>query len=94
MGSIALLRQTLYDAQWYKNTSEKETNLSLEALLNQLNNGTLFFEANDHLEIQRAEKIAEEFDLSFNYIGSGSEYKITSELKGTHGVLTNNLPEA
>ena len=94
MGSIALLRQTLYDTQWYENTSEKETNLSLEALLNQLNNGTLFFEANDHLEIQRAEKIAKEFNLSFNYLGSGTEYKIVHELTGKHVVLPINFPEA
>ena len=47
MGSIALLRQTYYDAQWYKISGiQSERNLSLESFL-QLQNFPSFFETDD-----------------------------------------------
>ncbi len=81
MGSIALLRQTLYDAIWYEKHFDKtQVNLSLDALTKLLDK-TIFFNTNDVLEILRGEKIANEFSLDFNYFGSGNEYQYIKELK-------------
>lgn len=79
MGSIALLRQTLYDLKWYQHATHKENNLSLDALLNQIKD-TVIFQTEDKYEILRAQKIANEFGLQFIYIGSGNEYEILDEL--------------
>lgn len=94
MGSIALLRQTFYDAEWYKkNVTEK--NISLESLNNQLQEN-LIFSTTDKLEILRAKKIADEFGFDFNYIGSGNEYEIIEQLQGVNStiILPINFPNA
>ena len=81
MGSIALIRQTFLDLNWYKSARDKmvdktEVNLSLEALLTQLNsNLPLIFETTDHLDIFRANQIAKEYGLQFFYKTNGDEYK-------------------
>ncbi len=94
MGAIALLRQTFYDAEWYKENKEI-TNISLDNLLEQMN-GSLFFHSYDKLEILRAEKIAQEFKLKYNYIGSGNEYGILNDLKNISStiILPINFPKA
>lgn len=95
MGSIALLRQAFYDAQWYETNEQTERNLSLEALNSQWKQ-TSFFYTNDKWEILRAAKIAKEFNRSFAYIGSGDEYGITDELKALKStiILPINFPKA
>ena len=95
MGSIALLRQALYDAMWYDKANKKESNLSLEAL-NQELKGQLIFQSNGKYEILRAQKIASEFNLKPVYLGSGTEYEIAEELKkiGTTVILPLNFPLA
>jgi imidazolonepropionase-like amidohydrolase len=95
MGSIALMRQALFDAQWYAAQNSIEKNLSLESLNKQLN-GILFFNSRDKLEIPRAAKISTEFGLRFHYIGSGNEYTIADQLKTLDAtvVLPINFPAA
>lgn len=94
MGSIALLRQALYDAQWYQ-TNQDELNLSLIALNAQIKS-QLFFNTTDKLEILRAQKIAKEFQLTFNFIGSGNEYEIVDQLSEFKPIviLPINFPDA
>ncbi|MBI3259593.1 MAG: amidohydrolase family protein [Ignavibacteriae bacterium] len=86
MGSIALIRQAFMDADWYgkaqkaysSNPNQKmpETNLSLDALSNVIKNETpIIFETNNEHTLERAAKIAKEFDVSFIYLGSGLEYR-------------------
>lgn len=93
MGSIALLRQTFYDAEWYKENNEK-TNLSLEHFNNQLG-GNFIFVTRDKFEIIRAKKIADEFKVSFNYVGSGNEYEIIDQLTTLNStiILPINFPK-
>ena len=96
MGSIALIRQTLYDAQWYKNGgNEKETNLSLQALNSYLQLPVIF-EGTDEYDILRASKIANEFKLNFIIKGNGAEYQIADDIKQTNACvivpLTYPLP--
>lgn len=95
MGAIALLRQALYDTKWYSTNEQTERNLSLEALNAQWDQ-TSFFYTKDKWEILRAAKIANEFDRSFTYIGSGDEYGITKELKELSStiILPINFPKA
>lgn len=94
MGSIALLRQSFYDAKYYETNHEIE-NIALEALIRQ-KSGIMFFETNDKLEIQRAQKIADEFNFQFVFIGSGNEYEIVDDLKSKKQtvVLPLNFPDA
>src|SRR3546814_11424141 len=56
MGTIALLRQTYYDSQWYTNTPHDEYNMSLEAF-GKLQELPQFFEVGDVLDMLRADKI-------------------------------------
>ncbi len=80
MGSIALLRQSLYDAIWYKGLKNPaEMNLSLEALGKQMNMPKIF-EASDVYDIFRAQKIAEEFNTTFIYKSAGNDYQRLQEL--------------
>ena len=93
MGAIALLRQAIYDAQWYAK-NRKSLHLSLEALNQQLK-GNLFFVTNDKYDIPRAQTIANEFGLSFTYIGSGNEYGILEKIKSIQRpvVVPLNFPK-
>lgn len=85
MGSIALIRQAILDARWYaqahtvaKNSKivPPETNVSLEALADDLEEKRpFFFESNNEHTLLRGSKIAKEFNLPFVYIGNGFEYR-------------------
>lgn len=96
MGAIALLRQAFYDTKWYNDQKHPAYNLSLDALNKQLATGKLFFKTADKLEILRAQKIANEFDLKFSYVGSGNEYTIVEELRKLNStvILPLNFPDA
>jgi imidazolonepropionase-like amidohydrolase len=94
MGSIALLRQTYYDAQWYKTTGiQSERNLSLESFL-QLQNFPSFFDSDDKWNSLRADKIGDEFNVQYYIKGVGNEYQRLSEIKASKGsfILPVNFP--
>jgi len=96
MGTIALLRQTYYDAQWYKNAKEKkEYNLSLEAW-NNTQSLPQFFDAGDWENILRADKVGDEFGVQYIIKGNGTEYQRIDELKNTKArIITSlNYPKA
>ncbi len=79
-GAIALIRQFMYDAEAYSNSKEKnEINLSLQAF-NELKKHPFIFETSDKQEIFRAAAIAKEFNTSFIFKGSGTEYQRLQEL--------------
>ena len=81
MGSIALLRQTYYDADWYKKqTSPSELNISLEAW-NKLQTLPQIFEVNDKLSVLRADQICDEFKMQYIIKGAGDEYQRMDEIK-------------
>ena len=95
MGSIALLRQTYLDAQWYATTkSSEEKNLTLETW-NNVQALPQIFEVSDKLEALRAEKIASEFGKSFIIKGRGDEYQRLDDMKkmNTAFILPINFPE-
>jgi imidazolonepropionase-like amidohydrolase len=87
MGSIALIRQTLYDAAWYAKGGDKiEKNISLEAI-NKNKSLVQVFDSNEKLEILRADKIGDEFAFQFVVKGSGNEYQRTAEIKASRAAL-------
>ena len=95
-GSIALIRQTYLDAKWYENLkNKKELNLSLEAF-NQLQNLPQIFEVNDKLSALRADKIGDEFGVTYIIKGSGNEYQRIYDIKktGCKFILPLNFPDA
>jgi imidazolonepropionase-like amidohydrolase len=93
MGSIALTRQTLYDAQWHKTVTEgyaRETknvdkpkeNAALEAM-HSLVEGKQWalFRAEDELGYERIAKVAGEFSLDYAILGNGYEYRRAENLR-------------
>ena len=96
MGSVALLRQTYYDAQWYKTKPTSEgTNISLQAF-NELQSLPQFFECNDKWTDLRANTLAKEFNQNYIYIGGTNEYQRIADIKDTKArfVLPLNFPLA
>jgi imidazolonepropionase-like amidohydrolase len=85
MGSIALLRQTYYDAEWYKNQDE-EQNLSLEAW-DAVQDLPQVFEVGDRLEALRANKVASEFGKNYILKTTGDSYQRIDEIKATGSPL-------
>ncbi|GAB4018278.1 amidohydrolase family protein [Spirosoma koreense] len=95
MGTVALLRQALYDADWYKRAGSKEqANMSLEAL-NRIQPLPAIFEANDKLGILRADKIGDEFGVQYIIRTSGDEYQRIDDIKATGAslIVPLNFPQ-
>ncbi len=107
MGTIALIRQTLLDAQWLSNAKKiyaknpaqprPENNETLESLENVITRKQqIIFETNDEQNFLRAAKIAKEFSLNPIIVGSGYEYRRINEIKETNIpiILPINFPDA
>ncbi|MCS6965247.1 MAG: amidohydrolase family protein [Candidatus Kapabacteria bacterium] len=86
MGAIALVRQTLSDAQWYRQAWEAyrhnphqarpEVNLSLQALAEALQQQMPFVvETENEHTLLRALFLMREFGVPALYVGSGREYR-------------------
>lgn len=96
MGAVALLRQTWYDARWYAaGGREQARDLSLEALV-ATQELPRIFEAADVLDILRADRVGDEFDVQFVFRGNGDSYQRLDLVKATGGALIVplNFPEA
>ncbi|MEP7256158.1 MAG: amidohydrolase family protein [Ferruginibacter sp.] len=96
MGSIALLRQTYLDAQWYKsNPTAEGVNLSLKSW-NDNQNLPQIFDANDKWNDLRADKIGDEFGVQYIIKGGGNEYQRMKEIAQTKAsfILSLNYPAA
>ncbi|MGB0166226.1 MAG: amidohydrolase family protein [Luteibaculum sp.] len=74
MGSIALLKQSLHDAKWYASGADREKNISLDALAEQMKEPG-FFICQDKWDAERAAAIAKEFNLNWIYIGGNDLYE-------------------
>ena len=85
MGTIALIRQTYYDSQWYAKQDE-EYNISLEAF-GKLQDMPQFFEVEDVLDVFRADKIAKEFGKEYIIKTVGNEYQRLADVKATGASL-------
>ena len=96
MGSVALLRQTYLDAQWYKSNPVKEgVNMSLQAW-NEEQNLPQIFDANDKWSDIRADRIGDEFGIQYIIKGGGNEYQRINDIAATKAtyILSLNFPQA
>jgi imidazolonepropionase-like amidohydrolase len=85
MGSIALLRQTYYDAQWYGKQKD-EYNISLDEFGKQQTMPQIF-EVDGWQNILRADKIGKEFGKKYIIKSTGDEYQRINEVKATGASL-------
>ena len=94
MGSIALIRQSLLDAEWYENTNNN-TNLSYNAYNNQKDLPQIF-DIKNVLSYSRLFKISDEFEIDFIAKGNGKEFLIVDEIKsvGFPLIVPVNFPKA
>ncbi|MFC1481121.1 amidohydrolase family protein [Candidatus Neomarinimicrobiota bacterium] len=93
LGSIALMRQTFYDAQWYTKAKDvyrrhPQENVSpavdhdLQELGTSLGANVPFvINTKNELEVLRASKIGQEFGIPFWVVGSGYEYRRLAAIK-------------
>ena len=96
MGAIALLRQANYDALWYaEKGKDKEFNLSLQQW-NLNMNLPQFFEVGNKLDLLRADKIGDEFNIQYIIRGKGDEYQRLSAIKASNAplIVPLNFPDA
>ncbi len=92
IGAIALIRQTLYDAEWHDKAhaayrdnpagmQRPESNAMLAALRDAVQDGQpLLFETNSDEEILRALRFTEQFNITPWLRGNGHEYKLLDVL--------------
>ena len=94
MGSIALIKQTLLDAEWHENTNGN-SNISLSAY-NSTKELPKIFALNSHLDYSRLFNISDEFEIDFIAKGNGSEFLKIKEIKKTGFpiIVPINFPKA
>jgi imidazolonepropionase-like amidohydrolase len=94
MGAIALIRQTLYDAQWYKTSTPLRAKYPSEpgpgnepdlgALADAVGgHQPVVFESSGEVDFLRAARIVKEFGLSAIIRGSGFEYRRLDAIAAT-----------
>lgn len=96
MGSVALLRQTYLDGNWYKSRPAKEgLNLSLQAW-NDMQGLPQVFEATDKWSILRADRIGDEFGVQYIIKAGNNEYQRIREISSTRAplIISLNFPQA
>lgn len=96
MGSVALLRQTYLDGQWYKTNPAKEgVNLSLQAW-NDNQSLPQVFDASDKWSVIRADRIGDEFGVQYIIKTGGDDYQRINDIVATKAplILSLNFPQA
>ncbi|MEO8404542.1 MAG: amidohydrolase family protein, partial [Chitinophagaceae bacterium] len=96
MGSVALLRQTYIDGNWYKSRPAKEgVNMSLQAW-NESQSLPQIFEATDKWSEIRADRIGDEFGVQYIIKGGSDEYQRINEIVATKAplIISLNFPQA
>jgi N-acetylglucosamine-6-phosphate deacetylase len=94
MGAVALARQAIYDAQWYRDARiavEADSTLPLPehndalAALQPVLNGAqpVVVKTSNEQFVLRADQFAAEFGLSLIVVGNGREYRRLAEIAGT-----------
>ncbi len=95
MGTIALLKQVNYDADWYAKGLSEVTDRSLEAF-NQNKSLIQFMDAGSKVNALRFDKVGDEFNTQFVIVGGGDEYEMAQAIKATNAtfVIPINFPDA
>ena len=86
MGSMAILRQVHYDAQWYESGGSKDTDRSLEAYIN--NKDMVYIvDAGSRANVVRLDKVGDEIGVQYVLVGGGDEYERIDDIKKTNATL-------
>jgi imidazolonepropionase-like amidohydrolase len=96
MGSIALLRQTYLDGQWYKTAPRSEgTNLSLQAW-NDEQTLPQIFEGDDKWQDLHGDRIGKEFGVQYIIKAGENEYQRIADIAATKAayIVPVNYPQA
>lgn len=96
MGSIALIKQTYYDVDWYVNNDNKQqVNISLQKL-NDCKSLPIVIAVEDKLTALRADKLGDELNIQYIIKGAGDEYQRADAIKATNVsfIIPVNFPEA
>lgn len=99
MGSIALLRQTYLDAQWYKtNPSTEGTNITLKTWNENQAMPQIMdpISSNDLWMVMRADRVGDEFGVQYIIKATGKEYQRIKEVAATKAplIVSLNYPQA
>ncbi len=96
MGSVALLRQTYYDANWYRSNEGIEYNLTLESFNENKSLPQIFEASGDKQRVLLADKLGDEFGVQYIIKGNGDEYQRADAIKATNAslILPLDFPEA
>ncbi len=95
MGTMALLRQVNYDADWYAKGNIKEKDRALEAFLEN-KNLVQIMEAGSKINALRFDKIGDQFNTQYVFVGGGDEYENIKDIKATNAkfIIPLNFPVA
>ncbi|MBX9780407.1 MAG: amidohydrolase family protein [Chitinophagaceae bacterium] len=103
MGNIALLRQTYYDAAWYKSNPEAAKKEGVNLSLKNFNDNQSLpqiFDTQDRgidlWNVMRADRIGDEFGVQYIIKATGREYQRIKEVAATKAplIVSVNFPQA
>ncbi|MCX7547153.1 amidohydrolase family protein [Xanthomarina sp. F1114] len=86
MGTMALLRQVNYDAEWYANGHSKVTDRTLEAY-NTNKSLVQIIDAGSKVNALRFDKVGDEINTQFVIVGGGDEYERIDAIKETQATF-------
>ena len=89
------MRQLYHDMDWYGKGNVATKDRSLEALLENKNQPQIFAAGNNG-NVLRADKIGDQFGISYTILGGGDEYQYLDRLKMANAtlILPLNFPKA
>lgn len=95
MGTLALLRQSHFDADWYGKGHSATGDLSLAALVAN-KNLVQIIEAGDKKNILRVDKMGDRVGKQFVIVGGADAYEMIDDIKATKAslILPINFPDA
>ncbi|NNK27303.1 MAG: amidohydrolase family protein [Flavobacteriaceae bacterium] len=95
MGSMALLRQVKFDADWYAGGNANVTDRSLEAYIANKNMVNIIH-AGDKVNALRVDKVGDEIGTQYVIVGGGDEYEWVKDIKATNAkyIIPINFPKA
>jgi len=95
MGTMALLRQVNYDADWYNKGLSKVKDRALEAFIANKNEIQIL-DAGSKINALRFDKIGDQFNTQYIFVGGGDEYERISDIKNTNAkfIIPIDFPDA
>ncbi len=95
MGAMALLKQVNYDADWYSKGNATIKDRSLEAFIANKNEIQII-DAGSKINALRFDKIGDQFNTQYIFLGGGDEYERIIDIKATNAkfIIPIDFPDA